>query len=374
MNISPTNKNLFGEDEVFVPKTEGIKYAGSKLKLIPHILNTIASIPIKTVFDGFSGTTRVSQALAKLDYQVISSDISVWSEIFGTCYLKGGSQSLYVALIEHLNNCQPIEGWFSEHYSNADESNPTKQPWQRHNMMRLDAIREEIDNLNLTKIEKSVALTALILALDKVDNTLGHFCSYLKQYSPRSYKYLNLKPPLIRPYEEKHAVHRGDIFDLVKEVQSDLAYFDPPYGSNNEKMPPSRVRYAAYYHIWKTIILNDKPELFGVARRRLDTKDTVAPSIFEEFRKDEQNKFIAVKAIEKLLAKVNARFILLSYSSGGRATAEDMNVAIHNVGKLLSVQKINHTKNVMSNMRWTDDWIRDKEQKNVEYLFLIEKS
>ena len=46
----------------------------------------------------------------------------------------------------------------------------------------------------------------------------------------------------------------------------DLAYYDPPYGSNNDKMPPSRVRYASYYHVWTTIIQNDRPELFGKGR------------------------------------------------------------------------------------------------------------
>jgi adenine-specific DNA methylase len=49
---------------------------------------------------------------------------------------------------------------------------------------------------------------------------------------------------------------------------NDLAYFDPPYGSNNEKRPPSRVRYAAYYHLWTSICRFDRPILFGKAQRR----------------------------------------------------------------------------------------------------------
>lgn len=42
---------------------------------------------------------------------------------------------------------------------------------------------------------KAVALTSLILALDEVDNTSGHFASYLKEWSPRSYHDLRLKVP-----------------------------------------------------------------------------------------------------------------------------------------------------------------------------------
>ena len=42
-----------------IPLTEGVKYAGSKLKLLPHILALAAKVEPKTVFDGFSGRLRV---------------------------------------------------------------------------------------------------------------------------------------------------------------------------------------------------------------------------------------------------------------------------------------------------------------------------
>ena len=57
------------------PPTEGIKYAGSKLKLLPHILQLVKKVNPKTILDGFSGTTRVSQALAKRGYRVLCNDI-----------------------------------------------------------------------------------------------------------------------------------------------------------------------------------------------------------------------------------------------------------------------------------------------------------
>ena len=79
--------SLFADVAVDAPKTEGVKYAGSKLKLLPHILQLAKKVEAKTVLDGFSGTTRVSQALAKAGYRVLGNDISVWSEVFGTCYL-----------------------------------------------------------------------------------------------------------------------------------------------------------------------------------------------------------------------------------------------------------------------------------------------
>ncbi|MEM7047870.1 MAG: DNA adenine methylase [Pseudomonadota bacterium] len=375
MNILKKSLDLFDQENSYAVDTEGIKYAGSKLKLLPHILMMTAQIQPRTVLDGFSGTTRVSQAFAQNGYNVVSSDISVWSEIFATCYLLGEERYKYNDLILHLNNVESYDGWFTEHYG-GDSNSAEKRLWQYHNTRKLDGIRTEIDRLNLDKVEKAIALTSLILALDRVDNTIGHFTSYLKNWSSRSYNKLLLKVPKIIPSSNNldHKILRSDIYNTAKSIVTDLAYLDPPYGSNNEKMPPSRVRYASYYHIWTTVILNDQPDLFGAANRRIDSRDKVAASVFEDFRKNEKGDFIAVTAIRKLLENVQAKNIILSYSSGGRATADSLLNVINAVGKIIAVKEINYTKNVMSGMRWTNDWIPDIETKNIEYLFLIKKS
>jgi adenine-specific DNA-methyltransferase len=371
---------LFDDIVSEVPPTEGVKYAGSKLKLLSYILQMIKKVDAKVILDGFSGTTRVSQALAKSGYQVLSNDVAVWSEVFGTCYLLNKKLPYeYKELIEHLNSVKPVDGWFTENYGGlpnggcAIGSDGLKKPWQVHNARKLDAIREEIDRLSLSTVDKAVALTSLILALDKVDSTLGHFVSYLQDWSPRSYNELVLKVPDVFAADKEHKVFRKDIFDLLPNVSADLAYFDPPYGSNNEKMPPSRVRYASYYHLWTTICLNDRPKLFGKAKRREDTSDTLSGSVFEEFRTGNNGKFIALEAIERLLKSTNARWILLSYSSGGRATSEELNDVLSNSGTILDFVEVDYKKNVMAEMKWTNEWIRDSQQPHREFLFLIEK-
>lgn len=362
-------------------KTEGIKYAGSKLKLLPQILQLIRKQhAVHTVWDAFAGTTRVSQALAKSGYQVISSDISAWSEIFGRCYLLNKKPANhYKELIDHLNAVQPLDGWFTKNYGgspndgHSTQKDGLKKPWQIHNTRKLDGIREEIERLHLPPIDKAVALTSLILAMDEVDSTLGHFVSYLQQWSPRSYKTMQLRIPLLFENELDHRVLRGNVFDLLPAVHADLAYLDPPYGSNNEKMPPSRVRYASYYHLWTSICLYDKPELFGKAKRRIDTSDEVASSVFEEFRRREDGHFIAVEAIERLLHSIDAKWIILSYSSGGRATANDLKEALSSNGKILDIITLDYKKNVMAGMKWTNEWLRNVDEPNKEFLFLIEK-
>jgi adenine-specific DNA-methyltransferase len=75
-----------------------------------------------------------------------------------------------------------------------------------------------------------------------------------------------------------------------------------------------------------------------------------------------------------LLGLTRAKYIILSYSSGGRATAEELNKVIRSSGKLVDVVEVDYKRNVMGGMRWTHEWIRDAEQPNREFLFLIERS
>lgn len=351
--------------------TEGIKYAGSKLKLLPHILRLAQKVQPRSVFDGFSGTTRVSQAFAQSGYRVIANDIAVWSKVFAECYLLSPyPRGHYHDLIEHLNALPGRHGWFTEHYGGDPEE--CKKPWQRHNTLKLDAIREEIEQLSLNRHERAVALTSLSLAMDEVDSTIGHYASYLNEWSPRSYREMKLRVPRIIPKTREHEIHQNNIFDIVASIDADLAYYDPPYGSNNDKMPPSRVRYAAYYHLWSSICLFDKPDLFGKAKRRADTSDALSASVFEDFRRNDAGRFVVVEAIERLLQQTRTRHVILSYSSGGRATAAELNEVINNAGKLIEVVEIDYKRNVMGGMRWTHEWVRDADEGNREFLFLIE--
>ena len=356
--------------------TEGVKYAGSKRLLIPHILGLAAKTGARSVLDGFSGSTRVAQAFAKNGYRVEANDIAEWSRVFGTCYLLNTREpGSYSELLAHLNAVPPEDGWFTEHYG-GDPEHPTdqvKKPWQKKNTLRLDGIRNEITRLQLGEVENAVALTSLMLALDRVDNTLGHFVSYLREWAPRSFGDLVLREPAIFPRQAEHRVHQSDIFNIAPRADVELAYYDPPYGSNNEKMPPSRVRYAAYYHLWTTVCLHDKPQLFGAVGRRGDSRDICASSIFESFRRDEGGRYSAVAAIARLLQSTRAPWVLLSYSSGGRASAEELHEVISQAGTLHDIRRIEHSRHVMSAMTWTDDWSRTISQPHTEYLFLLER-
>jgi len=363
-------------------ETQGIKYTGSKREILPVLLELVKPLNVKTVLDGFSGTTRVSQALKQAGYTVYANDIADWSKVFGECYLLNRKPAnYYLPLINHLNNLPGKYGWFSENYGgepnggSAIQEDGRKRIWQLHNTKKLDAIREEIDKIAKDKIEKSVLLTSLIIAMDKVDSSVGHQVSYLKKWAPRAYNTMKMGVPRLIIDDKQHRVYQKDIFDLVNDVEVDLAYYDPPYGSSNELMPPSRVRYASYYHIWKTICLNDRPKLVGAANRREDVGDTISGSIFEEFRKNEKGQYIVIEALERLIKNTPAKYIVLSYNNNGRATFKAIIGILKNLKKKISIIEMDYKKNVMATItRTTKEWINDANGKNKEYLFLLQKN
>lgn len=356
--------------------TEGVKYIGSKSKLLPYLSSVFNDLGGLTYFDGFSGTTRVSQHLSNIGKQVIANDRAIWSQVFSNCYLKGNGD--YHELIAHLNNVKPISGWFTKHYGGVADgelsmsADGLKKPFQLHNTMKLDAIRKEIDILELDDITKSVALTSLILGMDKVDSTVGHHTSYLKKWSKRSYNDLILDVPKIPLRFYEHKVYHDDIFNVVGDIQCDVAYYDPPYGSGNKKMPSSRVRYQSYYHIWETICRNDEPDIFGKSYRREDSRDAVSYSPFEDYRLDDVGNSIHLSSIIDLVSRTKSQYIVLSYNSSAGATLDELCDSMSSY-TITDIHLVDYTQNVMSRMKSTNEWLTKDYSNHKEYIIVIKK-
>jgi len=367
---------------------EGIKYMGSKSKILKKIFQEVQKLDIPnkpTILDGFAGSTRVGQFFRKNGFIVTSNDLNIWSKTFGECYISSGSEidkEKLLKKIKELNNLKGIDGWYSKNYggvvsgkNSAVQSDGKKRIWQKHNTKKLDAIREKISywkkNGEITSQEESILITSLINALDKVESTLGHYVSYLKEWSPRSYKTMNLVLPKLIDGPKGKSI-QSDIFEAIKSYH-DVMYFDPPYGSSNDKMPSSRVRYGQYYHIWKTIILNDKPELIGEINKREDASVEGTYSVFEEYKKDEKEVFIAFNAIKRLIQEANCKYIVFSYNNNSRVPVPDILDWVKKQGYDFEVSFFEHAKNVMAHCSSTMEWTELAGKKNDEMLLVIKK-
>jgi len=140
-------------------------------------------------------------------------------------------------------------------------------------------------------------------AADRVDSTTGLQMAYLKNWASRSANDLELRLPdiLSRPTSGKSSATQLEAIDAVRSFEGDLVYLDPPYNQHS---------YLANYHIWETLVLWDKPEVYGIAQKRIDVRERKSPfnrkPMFESALSD---VFQAVRAPISVISFNNEGFI-----------------------------------------------------------------
>lgn len=272
-----------------------IKYIGSKRLLADSIADAAVALGVSSICDLFSGTTRVGQALRRCGLPVLSNDIASYSEILGIAYLEATPEDRrrLPDLLEHLRGLSPEHGYFTETFCLQSRF------FQPDNGMRIDAIRAEIDRLELTRAERALLLTSLLEAADRVDSTCGLQMAYVKSWSRRSHNDLDLREPLAVLGPAGRASRR-DAIELAPELAGvDCVYLDPPYNQHS---------YFANYHVWETLVRWDAPESYGIARKRLDCKVTKSP--YNRRRE-------AWPEIERLIRGLPTPWMLVSCSDEG---------------------------------------------------------
>jgi adenine-specific DNA-methyltransferase len=245
-----------------------IKYLGSKRTLLPRILDCVRSIREDgTVVDLFSGTSRVGHALKGAGYRVLANDNAHYAATLAGCYVAADREDVEREVLDalaHLSAIEPAAGWFTRTYCEASRYfHPT-------NGARIEAIRTEIETMNLRRPVRDVVLTSLLEAADRVDSTTGVQMAYLKQWAPRALRPLALRMPDVLPRAASGAggVTRLDALEAARALRGHVAYLDPPYNQH---------KYLGNYHVWETLVRWDDPEVYGVACKRVDTRTQKSP-------------------------------------------------------------------------------------------------
>ncbi len=291
-----------------------IKYIGSKRKLVPHIIEQIQALDgVSRVCDIFTGTTRVAQGCKRAGMYVSANDLASYSLVFGGAYIATDANTADIPrlqeLLDHLNALPGEPGYVTKTFcEDARYFHP-------RNGARIDAIRAEIDRLSLTDNERSVLLTSLLLAADRVDSTTGVQMAYLKKWAPRAHNDLELRlPDLVAGDGE---AHQQDAITFAKNGGTkdyDLTYIDPPYNQHS---------YAGNYHVWETLVRNDKPEAYGVARKRVDIRGARNPW-------NSKPRFRAT--LMSLLAAIESRYMLVSFSNEGFVPTPELELLLREFG------------------------------------------
>ena len=277
-----------------------IKYIGSKRVLVPRIVEVIQQLGAeqKTVVDLFSGTSRVGHALKAAGYRVLSNDYNCYAKTLATCYVQADRGTVIgsaAKLIKDLERVPASPGYFTETFCIRSRY------FQPKNGARIDAIREAIASKSLEPELEAVVLTSLMEAADRVDSTTGLQMAYLKQWAPRAFNDLELRVPdvLPRALAGKGRAYCLDAREAARKLKGDVAYLDPPYNQHS---------YLGNYHVWETLVRWDKPDVYGVACKRLDIKDR--GSDFNSKR-----KFAA--AFEDVISSVRAKHLIVSFNDEG---------------------------------------------------------
>ncbi len=294
-----------------------IKYLGSKRLLLPAITGIFEAIaPAGPVVDLFSGTSRVGHALKGIGLQVVANDHNAYAAALGRCYVQADLEdhaAAVAALVSELNRLPGRPGYFTETFCEKSRF------FQPKNGERVDAIREAIAAKGLEPELEAVILVALMEAADRVDSTTGVQMAYLKQWAARSHHDLELRVPALLPRAPggKGWASQQDAEAAALALEGDAFYLDPPYNQH---------KYVGNYHIWESLVLWDKPEVYGVACKRVDCK--ARTSLFN-------TRGGAREAIGRVVAAARARTIVLSFSDEGYVSRGEIEAILAQRGEVV---------------------------------------
>lgn len=278
-----------------------IKYLGSKRLLLPQILAAAQAFGgVRTVLDAFSGTARVGHALKAAGYTVTANDHLSYAHILAGCYVQADREAVLqetTRVLAELSALPPRPGYFTETFCERARF------FQPRNGARIDAMRMAIEEMSLDPDVRSVVLTSLIEAADRVDSTTGVQMAYLKAWAKRSYNELELRVPNVLP--GVGTALAGDASDAVRG-SFDLVYLDPPYNQHS---------YKGNYHVWETLARWDAPESYGVAQKRIDCRS---------YKNAFNSKVRIEAAFSELVAAVRAPHLLVSFSNEGHLRREQI--------------------------------------------------
>ena len=84
---------------------------------------------------------------------------------------------------------------------------------------------------------------------------------------------------------------------------------------------------------------------------------------------------MVIDALQKLIESTKAKYIVLSYNNNGRATLDAILDILKQLNAGCSVFEMDYKKNVMSTMKWTNEWLTDQTSiQNKEFLFFVDNT
>lgn len=283
------------------------RYLGNKYRLLPFIRETVyAHCRNVNIFaDLFAGTGAVSSAFQN-DCSIITNDILYSNYIANFAWLgaEDYNETLVRELLSEFNGVEVTEdNYMSENFADTYFSG---EDCRRIGYIR-QRIEDEFSDGNINFREKSLLLTSLLYAMDRIAQTCGHYDAYRKGASFISRLELYF-PKASHDNNPDNRCYNEDINQLAPRVEADVIYLDPPYNSR---------QYCDTYHLPENVARWEKPEIFGVARK-MDRSQLKSVYCTKK----------ASEAFADLVNNLNARYILLSYNNMAKKGDDRSNARI----------------------------------------------
>ena len=379
-----------------------LTYLGNKRKLVPQILeqvevvkNVLGKDKLK-VADVFAGSTAVSQALLPHCDYLVAVDNNPCFKVVADRFLRTDNKRKNIQPIlakasfggikfDHDEPTRIKEGWFRQHYAPKDENNITKDDrcfYTVENAQTIDTYKQAVlDFCRKTYCTKEASeyvynyfMAPLIIQASIHSNTCGIFKGFYKDKQgvgkfggegENALERIKGKFNLNYGFGDDEAVEKSALDVHTRAVMEDankyfefhysgwkfdLAYLDPPYnqhpyGSNYFMLNMIADREESY----KNLTVSDFSKVSGIPK---------------DWERSLWNKRGSQGALLRhLLDTIPARYFLLSYSSTGFLSMEQLE-------KLLRGYEYKITELDYIQFRGSRNFNQDK--KNLtEYLILI---
>src|SRR3989344_2610038 len=205
------------------------RYLGSKTKLLSFISDILdkEGVAFGTFADIFAGTGLLANYFHEkaeiIVNDILESNYQAYRAFFGSEQLRLSYLKIRLQKYNKLD-CHKIEdNYFSETFANTY--------FDEENSRRIGFIRDDIESLFLRKKinarERAYLVTALIYALDRIANTVGHYDAYRKIKMPT--KILELRPLEIKKRKHRSVIYKKNANELATHIKADVVYIEPPY-------------------------------------------------------------------------------------------------------------------------------------------------
>ena len=331
-----------------------MNYIGSKYKLSNFIKSevrkVVGEIKDKVFCDLFAGTGAIGRVFKTESKKVIANDIEFYSYILNQNYIGNHEKINYQEYIDELNDTQGVEGFIYKNYCIGGGND--RQYFSDENGRKIDAVRQKIEDWKTRReINENLyyfLLASLLEKADAVANTASVYGAFLKHLKKSAQKSLIIKPALFEVNDNEHEVYNEDANELIKRIEGDVLYLDPPYNARE---------YGANYHLLNTIARHDD----FIPRGKTGLRE-YGRSLYCKKREVE-------KVFDDLIRDAKFKYIFLSYNNEGLMPKETVQAAMKKYGRydLLTTKY----------QRFKADKTENRNHTAVgttEYLHILEKS